>query len=367
MVFEHTPTLSKRPRVVMAGPTPPAIGGMVTVLEDLLASRLAHDADLVLFDTKKSTPEGRSLLQAVAARISLWGRWWNALKGPNTIAHIHTCSGLTFFLDGALLLLAKARGVPVLLHIHGGLFEQFLRSLSPLALGVARLIARSANHVLVLSEGWRTLLSPLLRGARIAVVENGIALPSRVVERSDSEVPTILFLGNVSIAKGLEDLIDACARLNHPFRLVVVGGEEPPGIAVRLTSRAAALDIAERMVFVGPVHGPRKYDYLGSADIFVLPSHAEALPMSLLEAMAYGLAVVVSRVGAVPSVVEDGLNGLLVEPRDVPGLAASLERLLQDAGMRSRMGREARRVAYERYSVDRTANELMAIYLKVAV
>lgn len=349
----------------MAGPLPPAIGGMVTVIDDLRTSRLAQDVDLVLFDTKKTTPANRSLLQGVIARLRLWARWWSALRGRGTIAHIHTCSGLSFFLDGSLLFIARLRGVPALLHIHGGLFDDFLKSLSPAARWLARLIARAADRVIVLSNGWRERLSPLLPGARLTVVENGISLPGAPAARSGSDVPSILFLGNVSIAKGVEDLIEAAARLRHPFRLVLVGGDEPKGMSARLHSRTVQLGIAEQVVFAGPAYGADKHERLRSADVFVLPSHVEALPMALLEAMANGLPVIATRVGAIPSVVESEHNGLLIEPRDVLALALALERLLGDANLRTRLGTNARQLAHERYSVDRAADELMQLYQRV--
>ncbi len=363
-VLEHPRTRSDPPRVVMAGPLPPGIGGMVTVIEDLSASRLARDVDLVLFDTKKTTPHGRSLWQGVAARVRLWSRWWQALRGA-TVAHIHTCSGLSFFLDGTLLLLARMRGVPTLLHIHGGLFEDFLTDLSPLARRTAQFIARHASEVVVLSAAWRERLAPHLPGARLSIVENGICLPSETLERPHPEVPTVLFLGDISVAKGVEDLIEAAGRLKQPFRLVLVGGDNPAGISGKFKARAQALGIGERVTFTGPVYGTAKYDYLRTADVFTLPSHAEAMPMSLLEGMAYALAVVASRVGAIPTVIEPERTGLLVEPRDVQGLAAALDRALSDATLRDRMGRAAQQVARERYSVDRAAGELVALYRKV--
>jgi len=365
-VLEHTRIHSVRPRVVMAGPLPPAIGGMVTVIEDLSHSRLAREADLVLFDTKKVTPPGRTLMQGISARLGLWARWWTSLRGRGTVAHIHTCSGLSFFLDGSLLLLARVRGVPAVLHVHGGMFEDFLRSLPPVARVVAQFIARRASQVIVLSAGWHARLAPLLPGARLCVVENGITLPPQPVERGATNIPTILFLGNISAAKGIEDLIEASAQLTHPFRLVLVGGDDPAGMTERMKARTEALGVAEHVVFAGAVYGARKYEYLRTADIFVLPSHVEALPMSLLEAMAYGLPVVASRVGAIPAVVDTEKNGLLIEPRDRAGIAAALDRLLADPGLRARLGSAAGKLAHERYSVDRAAGELLDLYRKVA-
>jgi len=99
----------------MAGPLPPLVGGMSTVIEDLSRSSLAREVDLVLFDTRKPTREGRRLVEALGARLRLWRAWWASLGGTGradrrrTIAHIHTCSGLSFFLDAAYLLLAGLR------------------------------------------------------------------------------------------------------------------------------------------------------------------------------------------------------------------------------------------------------------------
>jgi len=375
--FEHGtgtgqkhPEVFQRPtgarlRVVMAGPLPPAIGGMVTVIDDLSKSQLAKDVELVLFDTKKTTPAGRSLLHAVHSRLRLWARWWAALRGETSVAHIHTCSGLTYFLDGSLLFIAGIRGVPALLHIHGGLFEDFLRKLSAPARWLARVIARRAAVVIVLSASWREKLSPLLPGAKLIVIENGIALPGDHATRPPWKIPSILFLGNISIAKGVEDLIEAAARLTVPYRLVLVGADDPEGMTTRLKARAAELCIDRHIVFAGPAYGMDKHQYLREADIFVLPSHAEGLPMSLLEAMASGLAVLSTRVGAIPSVLTHEENGLLVDARDVRGLSAALERLLRDERLRKHLASNAQQLARTHYSVERTAAELMNVYRRV--
>jgi glycosyltransferase involved in cell wall biosynthesis len=86
--------------------------------------------------------------------------------------------------------------------------------------------------------------------------------------------------------------------------------------------------------------------------VFTLPSHHEALPMSILEAMAAGVPVVASRVGGIPAAVDDGRSGILIEPRDVSALATALLSLLGDAARRKNMGIESRRQAAEIFSAD---------------
>jgi glycosyltransferase involved in cell wall biosynthesis len=357
-----------RLRVVMAGPLPPGTGGMTTVIDDLSRSRLAQDVDLLLFDTKKSTPEGRSALQAVAARLRLWRDWWLALRGPRTVAHVHTCSGLSFFLDGALVATARLQGVPVVLHIHGGRFDRFLDELhAPLA-AVARWIARRASRVVVLSEEWRDRLASRLPGARVAIVRNGVivaAADATVTSRDASRV-VVLFLGALTRKKGVFELVEALPGLPSSVHCLLVGPEKDAGIREALREKAVALGVEDRITLPGPVTGPAKAAVLAQADVFVLPSHIEGLPVSMLEAMAAGLPVVVTPVGAVPSIVRSGENGLVVPVGDVARLRAALAALAENEDLRAKLGGAGRALVEVNYSVDRAAGELLHIYDEVA-
>ncbi|HNY92292.1 MAG TPA: glycosyltransferase family 4 protein, partial [bacterium] len=93
-----------------------------------------------------------------------------------------------------------------------------------------------------------------------------------------------------------------------------------------------------------------------------LPSYAEVFPLSLLEGYAAGLPVVSTRVGGIPDFVQEGENGLLVEPGDQEGLAAALTRLLTETPLRCRMAEANRRVARERYDIDICAQRVREIY-----
>lgn len=362
---KHAPT---RPRIVMAGPLPPAVGGMATVINDLSASTLQEKVSLVLFDTGKSTPPDRRLRHAIIVRLRLWRRWWHTIRQAHgTIAHIHTCSGLSYFLDGTLLVLAKAAGNAAVLHIHGGLFDRFLRDL-PLPLRwIAQWLGRRADHVIVLSDAWKEALTPLLPGARMAVIPNGTPpTPGTQPQRSAGKTVTILFLGALSKNKGVWDLLDAVSRLEDNVRLVMLGGEGETGIMDRLKRHIEGSQLAGRVALVGPVHGDAKFQWLQHADIFALPSHVEALPMSLLEAMMSGLPAVVTRVGAMPSVVADQEQGFVVPPEDVEALSGALRLLAEDPRLRQRMGLSAQQHARANYGIDRVVSAYVDLYMKIA-
>jgi glycosyltransferase involved in cell wall biosynthesis len=171
----------------------------------------------------------------------------------------------------------------------------------------------------------------------------------------------ILFLGRPEPAKGIDELLDAVARLapRFPYLTLAIGGE---GDLERVRLRAEELGIAERVELLGWVGPERRDAELARASVFCLPSHAEGLPMSMLEAMAAARAVVVSRVGGIPETIEDQDNGLLVPPRDVTALAAALGQALGDGALRARLARRARATIEQRYSLDVVGAQLASLY-----
>jgi glycosyltransferase involved in cell wall biosynthesis len=154
------------------------------------------------------------------------------------------------------------------------------------------------------------------------------------------EAPVVGMVGNFRSEKGHRHLIEAFPRVLQALpqaRLVLVG-QGPLENEVRQLARRRQLD--DRIVFAGyREDAPR---ICASFDVFVLSSEHEGLPIALLEAMALGKAVVATRVGGTPEVVKDGVQGLLVPPRDPRALARGITALLEDPGLRIRMGQEGR-------------------------
>lgn len=351
-----------RTAVVMAGPLPPAVGGMASVLGALQASTLPQRVDLALFETGKTTPADRSLWQGVRARLTLMARWW-AMFGelPRPVAHIHTCSGFTFFLDGALLVLSRMRGANVVLHVHGARFDDFLDGLaSPLA-ALARWLGRRAQVVVVLSTEWQERLSRRWPRARLRVVGNGVSMP-RVAHDVGSSAVRYVFLGNLGRRKGVHVLLQAAAQASEPWVLELAGGEEEPGFNDWTDREISRLKLEGRVRRLGPLTGDAKIDWLAGAQGFVLPSLAEGLPMALLECMAMALPPVVSAVGAMPEVVRDGVDGRVVPPDDAAELAAALDELAREPARRVAMGASAATRCGALYGIERMVDSLVGVY-----
>lgn len=353
-----------RYRVVMSGPLPPAVGGMASVIGALSQSALAQATDLVLFDTGKKTAPNRTLLQGVQARLRLIREWSALLAGhPGTIVHIHTCSGFTYFLDGILAAVARRHGCRVVLHVHGGLFDAFVDGLNPVLRRIAQHIARRADLLIALSEDWKSRLAQRLPGSRIAVVQNGVAELGCEPRPGTHKRPTFVFLGNLSRLKGVDVLLDAMDLAKTDWHVQLAGSEAEPGFADWLRAEIDRRHLGGRVSLLGPVVGVAKQQLLAQADAFVLPSLAEGLPMSVLEAMAASLPVVATHVGALPEVIEEGSEGCLVPPGHAEALTQAMDKIAgMTAPQRAAMGARAHAKYLSRYSVDAMAQALLGIY-----
>jgi glycosyltransferase involved in cell wall biosynthesis len=164
-----------------------------------------------------------------------------------------------------------------------------------------------------------------------------------------NETSELLCVGRLVPAKGQHILVEACKELRDrgvSFHLTFVGDGPDRG---SLETRTRELGLADSITFAGAVGQDEVHAYYDRADVFVLASFAEGLPVVLMEAMAKEIPCVTTRITAIPELVVDGLNGLLVAPSDVTGLADAVEQLLRDPGLRRRFGKAARRKVLDEY------------------
>jgi glycosyltransferase involved in cell wall biosynthesis len=276
--------------------------------------------------------------------------------------HVH------FSLNVLGRLAGRLAGARVVAHMHianvfraGGLARR-----AQVALDNAT--ARLCGRIVAVSEATRiSLLRQGYPAARVVVVHNGIG-PAAPVElrRPDGApdaAPLLLHVGRLAPVKGQRELIEALALLRRPDAVAVLAGKdlETGGSYQReLETLAAALGVHERVVFAG--YRDDVPALLAAADVFVLPSFVEGLPLTVLEAMAAARPVVASRAGGTPEAVVDGETGVLVPPGDVEALAGALDELLADPERARRLGEAGKRRVEERFSVDAMVDGVLAAY-----
>ncbi len=175
--------------------------------------------------------------------------------------------------------------------------------------------------------------------------------------------PLVISVGRLVAAKNYTLFVEAAALLRARFphvRCLLVGDGD---CRERIAERIDLLDVGESVKIAGSRHDIP--DLLAAADVFVLTSIREGLPVSLLEAMAAGKAVVGTSVGGIPDAIKDQESGLLVPPEDPEAFAGAVGRLLGDTDLRRRLGRAAAEEVESRFSIDHTAKRIGEIYMEL--
>ena len=293
--------------------------------------------------------DGARPLKALRAAVS-FARFAALLAiGRVALVHAHIASGASFWRKAAFIHLARAAGVPYVLHVHAGDFEAFYRRSGRLTRALLCDLYRKAARVVALSPAWKAPIEAVVPEARIEVVPNPVTIPPWNPHAAPRR-PVALFLGVVRAEKGVYELLAAWPRVLARLpdaRLVIAG----TGELARARAFAQEQGVSSSIDFPGWVDAAGKARLLARASALVLPSHFEALPMAVLEGMAAGLPIVATRVGAIPETVGPEA-GLLVPPHDVQALAEALATALGDGAQRIAMGAAARLRARENFSAE---------------
>ena len=352
-----------RPRLLVIGPTPPPVHGTAVYTRMLLESEALREA----FDVRHLDISDRRSIQNLGRLdpVNVWLGLRHVLElalrvlrdRPDVVYVEVSQNALAYLRDACFIGLARAGGARVVTHLHGGHFGPFYRGANPLVRALVRVSSRWVDRAWVLGEGLRHHYEGLVDDARVRVVPNGV--PDTLGGGAPGSPgrngrPTVLYLSQLSLPKGVLDLVEAVGRLpaaRRP-RVVLAGAWRSPEDRRAVRERVEALGLEDRLEDRGVVTGEAKARAFAEADVFVLPTAYpyEGQPLAILEAMAAGLPVVSTARGAIPDMVVEGETGFLVPENDPEALAAMLERLLEDADGRRRMGEAGRRLWEARFT-----------------
>lgn len=294
------------------------------------------------------------------------------LSGRVDVLHVHLAHGGSVVRKSLPLAAARLRGTATVVHEHSYDFAGWFDGLPRWGRALVRR-GVAADVWLVLADHHVSDFGERLRmdHRRVRVLHNPVVMPepSRAAAppgpASTDDVVQAVSLGRLGRRKGSYDVVAAVALLPDDvrgrLRVVLAGDGE-----IDEVRRAAADAGVAGVVEVRGWQQPAERDALTRASqVFLLPSYEEGLPMAMLEAMAQGLAPVVSPVGGIPDVIDDGVEGLLVEPGDVVALSAAMRRLVEDDELRHEIAATARSRA-EHFDVDGWYDELVGLWISLA-
>lgn len=346
-------------------------GGIDRIMDEIraqLAEQLPADLNVSFYATRG---QGHILLSVpLVAAASLRLLLAPFGFGPDLL-HINLAQDGSTLRKLFVARVARLVGVPYIIHLHGSRFRSSWAKAPALLVRRMQNLFGYAAHTLVLGNVWKTFVvehAPRAAG-RIEIFPNASPAAAPAAREPRDHV-VVLFLGYIGVRKGVPQLVEALAAMHASpglaqgplWRAIIAGNGEVEETRARVES----LGLAEHVTLPGWV-GPEEVRHLLSqADILVLPSLDENLPMSVIEGMAHGLAVAATPVGAVEDILRHEETGLITPPDDAPALAQTLERLVVDPELRARLGAAAKAYHTEHLQIDRYYQNLLDVWRRFA-
>jgi glycosyltransferase involved in cell wall biosynthesis len=341
----------------------------------LLRGNLARSTAMRIFNTHRPFNSGRPFWHKLGFQTRMVCAFRRSLGAQRVdLVHVKTSSGINFFQNSLYSLTARLSGLPVVLQIHSGRFESFyLASSRPLRAWIRYTLHR-ANRVVVLSRSWLERVQTIAPGAELRIVPNGLAREeiARLSMARVTPAGRVLFIGagrsDLNRDKGLEDLLEVLPDLYraHPeSRWVLAGLTDPEGTYETLRIRGVDPEGAEpRVRCLGLVDTELKEQLLKSSTILALPSYFENMPNLLLEAMAAGLGIAATEVGAIPELLMDH-GGAMFRPGDQRALFRALNGLLTSPELVAAQGKRNIQTIDRGYTMEVVEAKLEDLYREV--
>jgi len=353
--------------ILLVGPQRHSLGGVTSHLDLLFASSLAREYQLTHFAVgAEGSRETRLRKLARVARAPL--RFAAALRRSNAaLVHLNPSMDQSFWRELPLLLAARLMGRRVVLQIHGGLLPEQFCAGAPGASWLVRAALRAADRLVLLARAEQSAYDRFVGRPMLALIPNAIDPAPYAGAKPDPYDGTrplrAVYLGRIVRSKGLFDACDAvAAALRAGARIeFLIAGDGPDRAA--LAGHVAALGLEPSIRLVGALQGAAKARFLLEGDVFLFPTrHPEGLPYALLEAMAAATPPLTTPAGAIPDVVTDGRDGLLLGEGDIDACAAALAGLAGDPGRVHALARAARERVSRDYSLARLERDFHALY-----
>ncbi len=354
--------MTDSPRVLVVTYLPPTPGGIAT-WAGILGDRREGGIRAEFLGVPSATGSSLRGRLPIAANLRfLWRLGRRLALDPPDLVHLNCClSPRGVWRDLAVAIAARAAGTPIVVQYHGSLPDVVPRLPTPSRAALRRLMRLASLNIGVTAVS-KQLLNRFCPATEAAFVPNFIEEAWTLRSRSAANVShprriRSIYVGRLSRDKGTPELLRSIAALpDVDFELVGPVVDEVTDLLEGAPTNAVA---------TGPLPRERVLEKLLTSDLFVFPSRREGFPYALLEAMAVGLPVVASRVGAVSDMIGEGQGGFLVEPGDATALTKSIERLAADRGTRLRMGAHNRAVCAARFTAPVVEDLLAGLYRRV--
>lgn len=326
--------------VLMLGDSLTQSGGIATLQKLIIKYAPPH----LKIDQIATRDEGSGFKKGVVFLRAIYLLTRRLLSQQTDVIHIHIADGGSILRKAILAKIAFLFKKPVLMHAHGAVFHLNYENSPKFVQQLMQKVFSQCQGWIALTSFWQDFyISSLgLDASKVFVLLNPTELPDIIPHRINSTKIKLVFVGRIGQRKGTFDLIEAFAQLPKNLRTSVellVAGDGEINKARQL---AQDFDLTEQITFLGLINAQERDYLLETADVYILPTYNEGLPLALLEAMSWGLPVITTPVSGIPDVVKDRQNGLIVEAGNIQQLADAITLSIENEDLRLSLGKAAR-------------------------
>lgn len=356
--------------IIMIGPNFKVRGGISSVY-----CSLYENSDFFKREVKYiSTYNDQDFLHKMTSALTgMFAFLYCVLFKEVRLVHVNIAEGASFFREGLIAALAMIFRKRTVVHMHSGLFVHFYSKSTRIIRKLIKRLFYSADRIIFLSDTEHRSFKVIIGDStNVRIVNNGI---SNIVQYSGSisKIDTrkqicLLYMGRVCKNKGIFTLIDTAHELRTlytiPFQMIVCGHYDIKEMG-DILQRIESLGLSSYFSFTGWI-GPReKIDYLNQCDIYIHPSLFEGMPISIIEALMFGKPVIATNVGGVPEMIQNDVNGYLVDIGDYQSIAKHVVDIAGDSELYCKMSKFSRECYTSRYDLQIMERKLIEVYSEI--
>ncbi|ULT56208.1 glycosyltransferase family 4 protein [Neobacillus drentensis] len=354
--------MSEKKKICMIVQNPMVKGGIAAVVNGYRGSMLDQEFTISYVESYKDGRKFTKLLKSIKgyfhfAKVLL-------LEKPELI-HIHSSFGPSFYRKIPFIYMASWAKKTIINHCHGADFDSFYLNASKKKKILIKKVYNKCTVIIALSDEWKERLSLIVQNDKIELIENYSRIREAAIKENVNRQRNeqILFLGEIGQRKGCYDIPAVVEKVVESFPNVkfVLGGTGDIGSIQKLLREKG---IEKNVIFPGWVRNKEKDRLLRESDIFFLPSYNEGMPMSILDAMGYGLPIVSTNVGGIPKIVHNGENGYVCEPGDIQAFSNAIIKILMNEEIRKKYGESSVEIVKQGYSFEGHIKRLARLYTK---
>ncbi|OAS88184.1 MULTISPECIES: glycosyltransferase family 4 protein [Metabacillus] len=350
-------------KVIMIGSHLRVTGGITRVVKNYLESGLPQKVNFEYFPTYHGSNHFLNIFYYFYQFFKLFIRLY-ILNEQYNVAHIHMSYRGSFVRKRFIINLLKKKKIPVILHMHGSQFKDFYNESSNSRKKQIKETLNKVTVILALGEQWKKYYKSI-SNTNVVSLDNAV-FPKQLTNSPEEKI-YVTTMGVLSKRKGTYDLIEAVSKIkgkiDSKYKFIIAGDGE----IEKAKTKIKELELDDMFVIPGWISDQEKIDEIyRKSIIYVLPSYNEGMPMSILEAMSYGLPIVSTDIGSIPSVVNEE-NGIIIKPGDIEALSKSIIQLLNNNNKLKKIRRNNSEKVKLKYNIYNSVDELNELYKKVAI